>query len=211
MYFVGGNMLNTIFENIFSNCLNGKRNLCVLLKDAVNDELVDNLSLMMKTVAPQHSVSVFEFNAIGDELDEATVSKSMAERIRNFSSAIALDEGRKPNSVIYFAASILEESIIVIYNAENVTDEFYQSIEKVERALRISGKGRLRFLLIGNDSVVPLVAKNTKSINRVKWYNLLKEPEPVNEMLNSVVNAINSHQQVTGEVEDELIVFGRML
>jgi len=209
-------MFDAFFENTFSNCLGSVRNICVLLKDEISDDLTNVWSLTMRTIAPQSSVSVFEFDALDGQLDEEIVSNSMIDRIRNFTSTSALDESRKPISSIYFAASVLEESILVIYNAENLSDEFYQSIEKIERALRVSGKGRLRVLLIGSDSVIPMIAKNTTGFNKVKWYNALNQPARATEMLSSLTTVATNgngsvHQAIQEQAEKDLIVFGTVL
>lgn len=213
VYYGGINMFDVFFENTFSNCIGSTRNICILLKDDISDNLTDVWSLTMNTIAPQRSVSVFEFNALDGKMDEEIVSTMMLERIRNFTSTSALDENRKPISNIYFTAGILEESILVIYNAENLSDEFYQSIEKIERALRVSGKGRLRVLLIGSESLIPMVARNTTGFNKVKWFNALNNPQRSAEMLESIaMMATNenddSHKAIQNEAEKDLIVFG---
>ena len=204
-------MLDTFYERVFSSCLGSIRNICVLLQDDVLDDTIDVWSLTMKTIAPQNSVSVFEFDALNDQIDEESVASSMTDRIRNFSSASLINDGRKPISTIYFATSILEELILVIYNAENLNDEFYKSIEKIERALRVSGKGRLRVLLVGTDAIIPMVAKNTSGFNKVKWYNHLKDPEYAEGMLDFITNKSINTGKVLGVVADDLIVFGKML
>ena len=212
IWVLGGNMLDTLFENVFSNCLGSERNICVLLKDDMLNDTMDVWSLTMKTIAPQSSVSVFEFDALDGQLNEEVLSANMEERVRNFSSASMLDENRKPISTIYFAASILEESILVIYHAENLSDELYQSIEKIERALRVSGKGRLRVLLIGTDAIIPVVAKNTSGFNKVKWYNRLNKPEHAEGFLDFIANSNgNNNGGVLGKPEENFIVFGTML
>lgn len=211
-------MFEVVFQSAFSNCLVSVRNIYAILLQDLDQQQVDANSLIMRTVSPQYSVSLFEFDALNDEFGEQLVARQMIDRIRNLTSKDSIDESRKPLSNIYFAASILEDSILVIYNAENLTSDFYQALEKVEVALRASGKGRLRLLLIGSEQVLPLLARHSSDFKRIKWYNLLEEPDEVSQLLEEIrldglsgTKADDAARDSTEDASKQMIYFGRMM
>lgn len=215
-------MFEVVFQSAFSNCLVSVRNIYAMLLQDLDQRQVDANSLIMRTVSPQYSVSLFEFDALSNDFGEEVVAHQMIDRIRNLTSKDSIDENRKSLSNIYFAASILEDSILVVYNAEHLTSDFYQALEKVETALRASGKGRLRLLLIGSEQMLPLLSRNSSDFKRVKWYNLLEEPNEVSQLLDEIridgLSGVTSDESADGTAIDsaddagkQMIYFGRMM
>ncbi len=205
-------MFETVFHSAFINCLRSPGNIHVMLTET-RDLASGSHDIMMRTECPHYSVSLFELDAADFTMTEEFIAEQMMYRIRNLTSNKPVEPERTAISNIYFAAGILQDSILVIQNADKLDNELYRNLEKVEKALSHSGKGRLRILLVGSQHCIPRLALSSSDFSAIKWLNILAEPDAANHMIEEgrFAGQLKQSKHASEEKGKRFIYFGSLV
>jgi len=161
-------MFDTNFKNTYIDCLNRNRDFYLMFKDSSSGESND-MALTMSTLAPQFSVSVFNFDASEEMITAVGVIEQLVDRVKNIVGASGLDSEKAYSELekAHLASEILGDSMIIIQNAEKLPKNTLSDLQRLSDEVRAKNDvARLRVLAIGDVGLMHLaLAEHLKFIN----------------------------------------------
>jgi len=183
-------MFNAQFEKVFVDFLNRNRDFSLLFKDHASGNQSE-MSLTMQMVAPQCSVSLFEFDAFNKNITAATIIDHLVKRVKTVVGSSRLESEIEYSEIeqAYIASKILGDSMIVIHNAEKLPKKVLSDLQRLSDIIRSKNSSvRLRVLAIGDIGLMHLaLAEHLKFIN-LKFYNLMANKASMDAVLMKVTD-----------------------
>lgn len=179
-------MLDSEFEAAFTDCLRRQRDFYLFFRDVKENEF-DATFMVINTIAPQHSVSTFQYDAQTDEISLLEIAKDLGDKAKNIVSPEKYSEFSGGIDQIIFSCSLLLDSMIVIHNAHAMSPAMLVKLQQLLDLVATSGSsGRLRVVAIGDVGLLHAALQAHLKFINLKFYNLMDNRASMDALLSKV-------------------------